>query len=210
MYPFVHRTLRAPSLMILLMLMPHVAAVPQSRSPLPEHSVSGNTGVSSDPVPVAEQSWKAAVEQKLDLMGHRNWILVVDKAFPEQSSPGMTYVYVDQGLVPVLEEVLGMVAAGGHVSPVAYRDLELNYLSDKEVPGIESLRSESDRLLSGHPVRFLLHEEVFSLLDESSSLFTTLVIKTNCTLPYTSVFLQLDCAYWSPEDEKALRERMDQ
>ncbi len=190
MYPFVHRTLVVPSLLILMMLMPHVAAVPQSRTP------------------VEEQSWKAAVKQKLDLMGHRNWILVVDKAFPEQSSPGMTYLYVDQGLVPVLEEVLGMVAASGHVSPVVYRDLELNYLSDNEVPGIESLRSESDRLLSGPPVQYLLHEEVFSLLDESSSLFTTLVIKTNCTLPYTSVFLQLDCAYWGPENEKALRERM--
>lgn len=157
-----------------------------------------------------EESWKVAVEKKLNLMGHRNWILVVDKAFPEQSSPGMTYIYVDQDLIPTLKEVLSMVAASGHVSPVVYRDLELNYLSDREVPGIESFRAEIDSLFSGTPVQSMLHEEVFSLLDESSSLFTTLVIKTSCTLPYTSVFLQLDCAYWGPEDEKALRERMDQ
>ena len=46
------------------------------------------------------------------------------------------------------------------------------------------------------------------MLDESSSLFRVLVIKTNCTLPYTSVFLQLDCSYWGPENEKVLRENM--
>ena len=45
-------------------------------------------------------------------------------------------------------------------------------------------------------------------LDESSSLFTTLVIKTNCTIPYTSVFLQLDCAYWGAENEAVLRQKM--
>jgi hypothetical protein len=27
-------------------------------------------------------------------------------------------------------------------------------------------------------------------------------------LPYTSVFLQLDCGYWSPEAEKRLRTTM--
>jgi hypothetical protein len=96
------------------------------------------------------------------------------------------------------------------VSPMIYRDLELNYLTDNEVPGIELFRAESDSLLSGTPIHSMLHEEVFRQLDESSSLFTTLVIKTNCTLPYTSVFMQLDCAYWGPEDEKALRERMEQ
>jgi len=27
-------------------------------------------------------------------------------------------------------------------------------------------------------------------------------------LPYTSVFLQMDCAYWGPEQEKQLRDQM--
>jgi hypothetical protein len=29
---------------------------------------------------------------------------------------------------------------------------------------------------------------------------------TNLTLPYTSVFLELDCGYWSPEAEQRLRD----
>ncbi|MCK4991794.1 MAG: hypothetical protein KAS29_14950, partial [Bacteroidales bacterium] len=62
----------------------------------------------------------------------------------------------------------------------------------------------------GREVNTLLHDEVFRMLDESSSLFRVLVIKTNCTIPYTSVFLQLDCSYWDPENEKLLREKMSE
>jgi hypothetical protein len=98
-------------------------------------------------------SWTQVLEEDLHLLGHRNWILVADKAFPEQSSAGMKYLYVEQDLLPTLEYVLNAI-------------------------------------------------------DESSSLFRVLVIKTNCVLPYTSVFLQLDCSYWGPENEKVLREKM--
>ena len=159
-------------------------------------------------VPPQAGSWRDQVMKKLDLLGHRNWILVVDKAFPEQSSPGMTYLYVDQELLPTLGEVLEMVESSTHVRPVIYRDKELDYITDDQVPGIDAFKVESNRLLSGRMVNSLLHNDVFGMLDESSSLFTTLVIKTRGTLPYTSVFLQLDCAYWGPEDEADLRERM--
>jgi hypothetical protein len=35
------------------------------------------------------------------------------------------------------------------------------------------------------------------------------VLKTNMTLPYTSVFIELDCGYWSPEAEARLRAAME-
>jgi hypothetical protein len=34
------------------------------------------------------------------------------------------------------------------------------------------------------------------------------MIKTDLTLPYTSVFMELDCGYWSPESEAKMREKM--
>ena len=160
-------------------------------------------------VPPLEGSWRDEVLHKIDLLGHRNWVLVVDKAFPEQSSPGMTYVDVEQDLLPTLTEVLEMVESSTHVNPVIYRDKELEYLTDQQVPGIEAFKAESDRILGGYPVNSLLHDDVFRLLDESSTLFSTLVIKTDGTLPYTSVFMQLDCAYWGPEEEAALRKQMN-
>jgi len=139
------------------------------------------------------------------MLGHRNWILVVDKAFPEQSSPGMRYIYVEEELLPVLKFVLDEIDASTHVSPVIYRDMELSYIIGEQVPGINDFRAESKKVLAERDVQTLLHDEVFRLLDQSSALFRVLVIKTRCTLPYTSVFIQLDCAYWNPQQEEELR-----
>jgi len=33
-------------------------------------------------------------------------------------------------------------------------------------------------------------------------------LKTNMTIPYTSVFFELDCGYWHPGAEERLREAM--
>jgi len=35
-----------------------------------------------------------------------------------------------------------------------------------------------------------------------------LVLKTTMTIPYSSVFIRLDCKYWSADAEKRLRARM--
>ena len=155
-----------------------------------------------------ETDWKKTLETDLNLLGHRNWILVVDKAFPEQSSPGMKYIYVEQDLLPVLGQVLEVLDNSTHVKPIIYQDKELSFITEEQVSGIETFRSDAIRTLDGREVQTLLHDEVFGMLDESSSLFRVLVIKTSCTLPYTSVFMQLDCSYWGPENERTLRERM--
>ncbi len=157
---------------------------------------------------VEKETWQSILENDLHLLGHRNWILVVDKAFPEQSSPGMKYLYVEQDLLPTLKYVLEKVEASTHVKPIIYQDKELSYITEEQIEGIDAFRSEAEKVLAGREVNTLLHDEVFSMLDESSSLFRVLVIKTNCTIPYTSVFLQLDCAYWNGDQENALREAM--
>jgi len=157
----------------------------------------------------AEADWKETLQSSLDLLGHRNWILVVDKAFPEQSSQGMKYLYVEQDLLPTLEHVLLALDGSSHVKPIIYQDKELSFITEDQVKGIDQFRSGAASLLKGRGVNTLLHDDVFKLLDESSSLFRVLVIKTNCTLPYTSVFMQLDCSYWGPDNEKVLRENME-
>lgn len=166
------------------------------------------TSVNPTSLIAEEASWQEILEEDLHLLGHRNWILVVDKAFPEQSSPGMKYLYVEQDLLPTLEYVLGKVEASSHVKPIIYQDKELSYITADQIKGIDDFRSEAKMVLAEREVNTLLHDEVFGLLDESSSLFRVLVIKTNCTLPYTSVFLQLDCSYWNGDQEKVLREAM--
>ena len=41
------------------------------------------------PPPASPADWKARVAESMPLLGHRNWILVVDSAYPLQSSPGV-------------------------------------------------------------------------------------------------------------------------
>jgi len=42
-------------------------------------------------------------------------------------------------------------------------------------------------------------------MDEVARTFRVVIIKTRLTLPYTSVFIELHCGYWSPDNERNLR-----
>ena len=52
------------------------------------------------------------------------------------------------------------------------------------------------------------HEEIIGELAKASKLFNVLILKTDMALPYTSVFLRLECGYWDAGKEKALREAL--
>ena len=60
-------------------------------------------------------------------------------------------------------------------------------------------------LLDGLPWRTTFHEETIATLDRAGRAFRILVLKTEMTIPYTSVFLQLECAYWNLAAESRLR-----
>lgn len=155
--------------------------------------------------------WKNKVQSELPRLGHRNWVLVVDKAFPLQSAGGIEVVNSNEELPKVLEFVLEEISAATHVRPVIYTDRELDALSDDFCPGISALREQiyyAIRNSVSEGGQSVLHEEVFEKIDRASKLFHVLVIKTETVLPYTSVFLELDCGYWSLEQEKQLRRKM--
>ena len=156
----------------------------------------------------ADTMWKKEFEQLLPKLGHRNWILVVDKAFPLQSAPGIVTINTGEPMRPVLGELVRMLEKASHIKPVYYTDLELNSLSDDLCPGAEQARTEIFQALQDAQVNTILHEEVFSKIDTASKLFTTVVLKTESTIPYSSVFIELDCGYWSAAAEKALRTKM--
>lgn len=159
-------------------------------------------------VPKTDQDWKTQLSRKLPMFGHRNWILVVDKAFPEQNAAGMEYMYVDENLLPVLKHVLAQIGQSGHVKPIIYQDKELGFITESQAKGVEQFVKDSKATFGAQNVQTMLHDAVFKKLDAESKLFKVLVIKTNETIPYTSVFLQLDCAYWNGDKEKELRLNM--
>ena len=154
------------------------------------------------------QNWKEQLNQKLPMLGHRNWILVVDKAFPEQNAPGMEYIYVNEGLLPVLKQVLKQINLSSHVKPIIYQDKELSFITENQARGVKQFVKESKMIFGHQTVQTMLHDSVFRKLDTESKLFKVLVIKTNETIPYTSVFLQLDCNYWNGDKEKQLRDAL--
>ena len=156
----------------------------------------------------AGKDWKKQFNQTLPLLGHRNWIIVADKAFPQQNAAGMEVINTNENLLTVLKYVLQQVNASTHVKPIIYQDKELSFITEAQAKGVKQFINQSQQVFNGKPVQTILHDSVFTKLDEASKLFKVVVLKTNETIPYTSVFLQLDCAYWSGEKEKQLRSNM--
>lgn len=153
-------------------------------------------------------SWKNQLNEILPKLGHRNWILVVDKAYPLQSAPGITTIYTDDYFPYVLKYLLKRIKSEKHVRPVAYTDKELLFMRDDLSKGVDSFKNELNQILAKTEQKNIPHEEVFAKLEEASRMFTVLVLKTDCKIPYTSVFLELDCGYWSEEKENTLRGRL--
>jgi L-fucose mutarotase/ribose pyranase (RbsD/FucU family) len=156
----------------------------------------------------ATPNWQKIVTDRLPQFGHRNWIVIADSAYPAQSKDGIETIVVDADQMTVVRGVLNILSHAKHVTPIIYLDQELQYLDEKDAPGIDAYRTQINALLMGKQAQQLPHEQIISKLDQVSQTFRVLIIKTNMTLPYTSVFLQLDCAYWGPDAEKRLRERM--
>jgi len=158
--------------------------------------------------PASSTDWKTKVADSIPLLGHRNWILIVDSAYPLQSSPGVETIETNSSHLDVVRYVLNAVGHSIHVRPLVYMDAELPFVPDADAPGASDYRAKIKTVLHGLPVQEMPHEKVISTIDETSRQFHVLVLKTTMTVPYTSVFIRLDCKYWSADAEQRLRDRM--
>ncbi len=152
--------------------------------------------------------WEEILKDRLELFGHRNWLVIADSAYPAQSRQAIETIVADEEQTTVLERALAILRGCKHVKPSIYTDKELNFVRDDDAPGISSYRQRIGALLEGHEARALPHEEIISILDRVGEKFRVLLIKTNMRIPYTSVFLELECGYWNADAEKRLRTAM--
>ncbi len=152
--------------------------------------------------------WRVRLNQQLQLMGHRNWIAVVDSAYPLQTSAGIETVETNDDQLEVVKTVLGQIAKSEHVRPVVFTDAELKVVPESDAKGVTAYRDALATLLGKTEAQSLPHEEIISRLDEAGKTFHILVLKTRMTIPYTSVFIGLECGYWSADAEKRLRAAM--
>jgi hypothetical protein len=156
----------------------------------------------------AQTDWQKKVKDELPLMGHRNWIVVVDSAYPLQSSPGLETIETSADQLDVLDFVLEALKNSTHIRPIVHTDAELSYIPDTKAPGVDRYRKELETRLTGLPADALLHQKLIDQLNDLGKNYHVLILKTTMTIPYTSVFLQLDCRYWSAGDEAVLRAKM--
>jgi len=153
-------------------------------------------------------NWKTQLNVQLPLLGHRNWILVVDKAFPAQNAAGIVTINTGEPLLQVLQYTLDQIKSSTHVKPLIFTDKELNYITVAQVPEIEKFKTKLFGIIPKEQAQTMLHDSVFVKIAKASELFRIVVLKTEQVIPYSSVFLQLDCKYWPAENEKQLRESM--
>ncbi len=100
------------------------------------------------------------------------------------------------------------ITASVHVRGKVYVDRELEFVPEQDAPGVEAYRAELKAALKNARVGTIPHEQVIAKLDEAAQMFCVVIIKTALAIPYTSVFFELDCGYWSADAEERLRERM--
>ena len=157
---------------------------------------------------LATESWQQAVAHTLPQMGHRNWIVVADSAYPQQARPGIRTIVADTDHMHAIQTVLTGIEESWHVRPLVHVDMELEFLDEDDAPGIGKFRSWLMERTKELPIVSRPHEEIITKLDEAASLFDVLVVKSHMALPYTSVFFELDCGYWDADAEARLRAKI--
>jgi hypothetical protein len=154
------------------------------------------------------QHWEEVLKDRLQLYGHRNWLVIADSAYPAQSRQGVETIATNDEQMAVLARTFAILNECKHVRPKIYIDAELSFVSDRDAPGATSYREQLSGLFKGYEVREMPHEEIISRLDRIGEMFRVLLIKTDMRIPYTSVFFELDCGYWNAQAEERLRAAM--
>lgn len=140
-------------------------------------------------------NWRDYLKANIGLLGHRNWIVVTDMAYPLQSRSGIITIDTAEDYFIVLSYVNELIEKQPHIRAVIHQDLELKSLTENKVKGIDTFKEKCYSLFEGD-INFEEHESLITKLDEVSLLFNVVILKTNLTMPFTSCFFELDCKYW--------------
>jgi len=154
-------------------------------------------------------NWRTTFQSRLALYGHRNWIVVADSAFPVYSQPGIETIAADGDLASVLTYVMKAISSSKHVRAAVFLDKELQFVDEGDFPGVTALRKQIQAVPGKSAPTSIPHAEVLSKLDDAGKTFRILFIKTTTAIPYTSVFIRLDCGYMSDPIEQKIRAAMD-
>lgn len=95
-----------------------------------------------------------------------------------------------------------------HVYGHFYQDEELKALTDELCPGIQDYRSVVKKFVPEEEVSYVRHDKLLSRMDNVSRSYNVLVLKTKLVMPYTSLFIELDCKYWNKDNQEKLEKTL--
>ena len=159
-------------------------------------------------VKLGAPEWESKLTAALPLFGHRNWIVVADcglsRAIQARHRDRRRRRRSDS---MSSTQVLDAIAASSHVRANSLPRLASLLLSPRsDAPGVHEYRKQLESALHGAQVRHSCRtSRSFTNSISPPQVFRILIIKTEMTIPYTSVFFELDCGYWSAEAEERLR-----
>src|SRR5579863_2674086 len=91
--------------------------------------------------------WECKLATFLPLLGHRNWIVVADSAYPAQANPGIETIATAADHLEVLKATLDAIDRSRHVRPNIYLDAEFKQVSEQDGPGVTRFRQKLARLV---------------------------------------------------------------
>ena len=83
--------------------------------------------------------WQQRLSERLPLLGHRNWVVIADSAYPLQSREGIETIATGDEQVAVLSHVLAALNSSKHVRPIIHLDAELPFVAEHRCAGHLSL-----------------------------------------------------------------------
>lgn len=142
-------------------------------------------------------------------LGARNWIVIAEASFPVLAGEGVETISVDASADIVFMEVLDILETEGRLQPRIWVGSELDNVTEDYAPGIVKYRRALGKLLPGRFHYRLANHIITRQVEEAVKTYRVLVIKTNTTLPYSNISIELDSGYWSADSEAELRQRIE-
>jgi L-fucose mutarotase/ribose pyranase (RbsD/FucU family) len=173
--------------------------------------ILGLNGCGNNSAPTYEYDTRLdpGLKREIQALGHHNWIVIADESFPLHTRRGVRTLLVDKEIPAVLGGVIDVIDTQQHVRPIFYRSRELAFVKNDDAPGVDTFRMALEDALRGYQPRELQYRSLAVLLEDESKTFAVLVIKTKTALPYSSIFIELDSAYWDSRQESKLRSAME-
>ncbi len=152
------------------------------------------------------EPWKKDLKRELSLLGSQNWIIIAEPAYPHSSGQHVQSMVVEGSIPEVLHEVLLTMEELGHVTPRIHLTREVSQLTEDYAPGIIQHREQLKEVIESRDIIELPNNALTLSLREAQNHYKILLLKTPTTLPYSSVFIELDSGYWDGDSETQLRQ----